>query len=510
MLGGICLKPIFSLAPLFGDHMVFQTGKPVKLFGTCKKRAELKVDWFGESFKYRTEGTTFLIELSALPVTRTPFSFTISCRKQIVEIKDCLAGDVILCGGQSNMQFTLKETVFETRPKPNPNIRFYEVPKLPYDNAHVEFPWLYHANPKWAECDKESALWFSAVGYYVSQGLEEELDIPIGVISCNNGDTSVFTWTNMADLLENPALARYLNNYKAELAKYAKPDDYDKLFKERLPKLMEFWSEIEKGVAAGLSGEEANKRAYEKVGDSTLPMGPKHWNRPSGEFDTMVKKVVPFPLKAVLFYQGESDHQNADLYEQAFKTMIKSWRKAFGDAALPFVFTQVAGYSYPGLGEPGIAYVREAQAACINPTDNVFMASAVDLGEENNIHPKDKRVVAQRLLNVLLEKVYRKGKNSGSPALFSYQYSEGKLVVYTQYNNLNLVSRSGQNLGFSVIFENGSEFEAEKVELTGNQVVIRNIKHAVEIRYNFKNHPHCDIYSANELPLLPFRIKLKY
>ncbi|MFA5007353.1 MAG: sialate O-acetylesterase [Candidatus Izemoplasmatales bacterium] len=504
------MKPFFTLSSVFADHMVFQSGKPVRLFGTCRKKVELKVDWKGEQIKYRTEGTTFLIELPSLPVTKTPFSFAVSCKKQVVEIRDCLAGDVILCGGQSNMQFTVKDTVFETRPKPNRNIRFYEVPKLPYDNAHVEFPWLYQSHPKWVECDKDSALWFSAIGYYVSQSLQEELDVPIGVISCNNGDTSVFTWTAMADLSDNPALARYLAAYRTELAKYPKADDYDRLFKERLPKLMEFWGEIEKGVAAGLSGEEANRQAYEKVGDSTLPMGPKHWNRPAGEFDTMLRTVVPFTIKAVLFYQGESDHQNADLYEQAFKTMIRSWRRVFDDATLPFVFTQVAGYSYPGLPEPGIALVREAQAACINLVDNVFMASAVDLGEENNIHPKDKRIVAQRLLDVLLEKVYRKGKNSLSPALFSYQYAEGKLVVYTQYNAMNLVSRSGQNLGFTVLFENGCEFEAEKVELTGNQIIVRNIKHAVEVRHNFKNFPHCDIYSANELPLLPFRIKLKY
>lgn len=490
--------------------MVFQAGKPVKLFGTCKKKIELRVEWKGESIKYRTEGTAFLIELPALPVTKTPFSFIIACRKQEVAIKDCLAGDVIFCSGQSNMQFTLKETVFETRPAANRNIRYYEVPKLPYENADVEFPGFYRSEPKWSECTRESALAFSAVGYYVSQGLEEELDIPIGVISCNQGDTSVFSWTNMIDLVDNPSLAPHVAGYRAELAKYPKTDDYDKLFKARLPRWMEFRSEFQRGIAAGIGSEEANRQANDKIGESSLPMGPKHWNRPSGAFDAMVKTVAPYPIKAVLYYQGESDHQHRELYEQAFKTMIKSWRQAFGDSALPFVFTQVAGYSYPGLTEPGIAYIREAQAACINTTDGVFMASAVDLGEENDLHPKDKREISRRLLNVLLERLYRKGKNSGSPALFSYQYSEGKLVVYTQYNNLNLVSRSGQNLGFTVVTEDGRESEVESITLTGNQIVVRNIRNAKEIRHCFRNFPHCDIYSANELPLLPFRIKLDF
>ena len=490
--------------------MVFQAGRPARLFGTCRRKIELKVDWKGEQIKYRTEGTTFLIELPALPVTKNPFSFTVSCKKQTVEIRDCLAGDVLLLGGQSNMQFTVRDTVFETRPQPNRNIRFYEVPRLPYDNAHVEFPWLYQSHPKWVECDRESALAFSAIGYYVSQGLRGELDVPVGVVSCNNADGSILAWAAMSDLADNPALARPMTAYRNELAKYPKADDYDRLFKERLPRSMDFKREVEQGVADGLSVAEAERRARDKAGDVALPMGPKHGNRPGGAYETMLRTIMPFQLKAVVFYQGESDYDNADLYEEAFRTMIRSWRRGFDDASLPFVFTQLAGYSYPDLPEPGIALVREAQAACINPVDSVFMASAVDLGEENNLHPKDKRIVAQRLLDVLLEKVYRKGKNSLSPALFSYQYSEGKLVVYTQYNNMNLVSRSGQNLGFTIVFENGFEFEAEKVELTGNQIIIRNIKHAAEVRHNFKNFPHCDIYSANELPLLPFRVKLKY
>jgi len=505
------LKPQFALSAIFADNMMFQHGKPVILFGKSRKNTEIKVEWRDETYRFRTEGTEFTFELPALPVIKTPFSFTVSSRKQIVEIKNCLAGDVIICGGQSNMQFTLKETIFETRPVNRENIRFFEVPKLPYENAHVEFPDLYKSEPKWSECDRQSAPAFSAIGYYVSLGLAEDLDIPIGIISCNQGDTSVFSWTNMIDLCDNPALGKYVSSYRSEVAKYAKIEEYNKLFHHQLPKLMEFWGAIEQGIASGLTSEAAETAAYAKVGDPTLPMGPKHWNRPSGEFDTMLKTIIPFPIKAVLFYQGESDHQNAAIYEAGFKTMIKSWRKAFRDPLLPFVFTQVAGYSYPGLGETGIALIREAQAACINPTDNVFMASAIDLGEENNIHPKDKREIASRLLRLLLEKVYRKGKNSASPALFSYQYTEGRLIIYTQYNNLNLVSRSNQNLGFRISYDGAAFDELEEgVELTGNQIVIRNIKNAKEVRYCFRNFPHCDIYSGNDLPLLPFRIKLEY
>ncbi|MFA5696905.1 MAG: hypothetical protein WC888_00570 [Candidatus Izemoplasmatales bacterium] len=138
------------------------------------------------------------------------------------------------------------------------------------------------------------------------------------------------------------------------------------------------------------------------------------------------------------------------------------------------------------------------------------MTTAADLGEENYLCPREKTVLANRLASVVLEKIYHCGKNTMAPALFSYRCVEGNIIIYTEYNNLNLVSRSKRNLGFKITkdeitFEN---VETDHIELSGNQIIIKDVKNIKEIRYNFTNFPHLDIYSTNDLPLLPFRIKI--
>jgi sialate O-acetylesterase len=321
------------------------------------------------------------------------------------------------------------------------------------------------------------------------------------------GDTSVFSWTDMLFLTQNEKLASYLSNYRTEVAKYPKPETYHERFHKQLPILLEFYNRINKNVAAGMSSEEAHKKAYE-IGDPTLPMGPKHYNRPSGMYDTLVRTIIPYSTKGVLFYQGSSDLQNGDLYGEAFKTMVKSWRHAFNDNTLPFCFVQLAGYSYPGAPEAGIMPVRDGQASSIDVKNGLFMTSAIDLGEENNIHPKDKTVIAKRLFGVVMERIYSRGKNQMSPAAFSVQGSGKKIIICTQYNDLNLYSKSGRVFGFELSYD-GTTFETtDKVKLQINQILIECDRPAVMVRYAYKNFPHCDIYTSNELPLLPFSLPI--
>ena len=497
------MKQLFALAPIFADHMIFQAGKSIRIFGTCKNRLEIKIEMNGHSYKLKADDETFLIELPALPVTRTPFSFTVSAKNQSVTLEDCLVGDVFLAGGQSNMQFIVKES-YPTEIRENNLIRYYEVPKLPFPDAHLEFPDIYQEpDPKWHLCDKNYAVWFSAIGYHISQSLYQELKIPIGIISCNQGDTSVFSWTDMNFLAQNQKLARYVQYYRSEVSKYPKIEKYHELFHKQLPILLEFYNRINQNIAAGMTSEDAHKKAYE-IGDPTLPMGPKHYNRPSGMYDTLLKTIIPFSMKGVLFYQGESDHQNSDLYGEAYVTMVHSWRNAFRDETLPFVSVQLAGYSYPGLTPAGIMPIREAQARSIDVKNGIYMTSAVDLGEENNIHPKEKNVIAKRLFGVVMERIYLRGKNQMCPTAFSVQGAGKRIVLCTQYNDLSLYSKSGLNLGFELSYDGETYVAADKVKLQINQILIECDHPAVKIRYAYKNFPNCDIYASNELPLLPF------
>jgi sialate O-acetylesterase len=222
----------------------------------------------------------------------------------------------------------------------------------------------------------------------------------------------------------------------------------------------------------------------------------------------MVQTVVPFTVKAVLYYQGESDLTNSDLYEEAFKTLVKSWRRVFEDPGLPFFVVQIPGYDYPNQPEMA-ARVREAQRKCMNSLNGVYLSSAVDLGQENDLHPKEKNVLSERLAKVILEKIYRRGKNNMSPSFYSYQCSDHQMVLFTEFNNLNLVSHSNRFLGFKVSYDGETFVDAHDVTLSNNQIIIFFSRKIKEIRYAFQNYPHCDIYTTNDLPLLPFRIVIE-
>jgi sialate O-acetylesterase len=406
------------------------------------------------------------------------------------------------------MGLPLQET-FETRVEQNPYIRFFEVAKMPYVNAHLEFPGYFPGTmPAWNDCSFESAMKFSAIGYLVSQRLKEELDYPIGIISCNLEDTSIFSWTGVLELCEFPSLQKNMANYRTEMAKYKTIDDYSEIFNRQLPLQMELSQRIHQAEKNYKPGDSEAKDSLRNHPECLIPMGVKHYNRPAGSFETMLKNIIPFSVKAVMYYQEEPDDLMLSGYEDAQKALIKSWRRVFLDLSLPFVFVQIAGYSYPKLPSTSAALIRDAQAKAASLANNVYLTSAVDLGEENNFLPRDKTILAKRLAEVILEKIYHRGKNSMCPAFFSYSVVENQMIIYTQSNNLNLVSRSKKNLGFKVSTDGETFVDAGRVTLMNNQIIIHEARKLKEVRYAFANFPRCDIYTSNDLPLLPFRIRI--
>ena len=497
----------FQLETLFSDHIMFQADQPIRLFGTCQKNIHLDIILLSQHFSFDLLEGHFVIELPIISYTEDAFNLMIRCFEQEVILNDCVFGDVYVASGQSNMQFTVKEAT-HVQPETLPQVRFYEVPKLPYENAHIEFPYFYSSNPGWHLCTIEEVNTLSAIGYLVSKELNQKTQRPIGIISCNMGDTSVFSWTDIASLKAEPGLKNYLDFYQTEIDRYRSKEEYVERFNKQLPRLMEFYGQIDKGVRSGLPSDKAHEEAYRYYPDPYIPMGPKHYNRPAGCFDMMVSKVRPYQIKGVLFYQGESDHQNCELYQLAFKTMVESWRNAFMNNQLPFVYVQIANYSYPGTVQDAIAKVRDAQTKSIDLKHHLYMVSALDQGESENIHPKNKTIVAKRIADVLLEFVYHQAQDSLSPCYNTHKMVKNKCIISSKYNTLPLKSISGKNLGFKATVDGINYSDVPSVSIKGSTIELDLLPNTVEIRYCFENNPQCDIYSCNDLPYLPFQIKL--
>ncbi|MDP2425072.1 MAG: sialate O-acetylesterase [bacterium] len=494
----------FQLGILFQDHMMFQINQEITISGISNIHQMISVEFLDYVYQKEVPVGPFTICLPAVQEYFEPFEMKISTLEEVVLLRDCIFGDIFIAGGQSNMAFVLKDCVHDELIT-NPLIRYFKVPELPYEGAQHDYPWAYQDKPSWGLATLELIPWMSAIAYEVATALFKETKRPIGIITVAMGDTSVFSWTDLMSLQGNNRLSRHLNNYQFEVEKYRSESEYTERFHTQFPMLMNFYGVIEEGVKAGLDASSAHAEAYRKYPNPYLPMGPMHHNRPSGCFDTMIKRIIPYSCKAILYYQGESDHENHRYYESALRTMIASWRIAFEMPHVPFYLVQIAGYAYPGAKTDAIPFVRFAQQQVALKEPHVYLVSAIDQGEIDNIHPVDKRIVAKRIVDCVLEYSYGQKSDTLSPYVSDYMIQEDLITLSIKGSTIPLVSKSGVFKGI-LVSSNHQAFEEVMNVRVGNQTITFPIeKDTKEIRYLFDNAPSCDIYTEHGLPLLPFR-----
>ena len=319
------------------------------------------------------------------------------------------------------------------------------------------------------------------------------------------GDTTVFAWIDEVTLSENPRLKYVLDNYYEEIKKYKTEKEYDEYFNQQFPLLYQFYGLLDEGVRLGLSSEDAHKRAFEKVPNPYLPMGPKNQNRPCGLFDTMVKRVIPYQAKAILYYQGENDKLNYEVYKEAMDTFTLSWRKSF-KSELPIIITQIAGYEYVEADPLAVLYLRREQAKFSNIEEQKYVITAADCGERYDIHPRDKTKVADRFVKVLNEFVYQVEKNSLSPMYESHHLEDNKLTIKFKNNSLPLKCIN-KLCRFKVITKDKELKDVKIYQLDDQEIIVLLEEEILELRYAFSNFPDMFIYTENDLPLMPFQIK---
>ncbi|MDP2426075.1 MAG: hypothetical protein U1C51_00285 [Candidatus Izemoplasmatales bacterium] len=501
------MKTLFQLGPIFTSNMVFQWNQPIRIFGTCKKGIEIKLEFIDHCIKQRTTSSTFLFEIKPFPSIKEPFEIVITCKNQEVVLDNCLVGDVFILCGADQVAMTVEES-YEDLPSPNSMIRYFDIPKMPYLDAHIQSPSLYPNNASWNVCKKDTLRMMSALGYHISKELEYDLDIPVGIITASFEDSMLSSWTGMLDLCSLDRLGKILSYYKQEVSSYELSTDYDQAYAIQAAKQHAFLDAVKKEQRQGISRYIAKQNILPQI-SYYLPMGPKHFNRPSGLFEHMIKPYGDIGVKAVVLYAGEYDLGVVDFVEDITKMLIQSWRKNFRQPKLPFVVVQMTGHHYQGINHDVIPRMREAQRRCIDLANHVYFASAVDLGEESSPIPREKSAISKRIAKVILEKVYKLEKSSMSPAYYSHQVTNDTLAIYTEYNHLHLVSRSRNFMGFYGKYQDGTIKPLRKVKTQANQIIIEGIKQLQEIMYCWENFPVCDLYTTNDLPLLPFKISIE-
>ena len=499
------LKP----SALFTDGAVLCRGKEIRLFGEAGDGMRVSVSLTAADGRLLAENSGAVRDGKFL-VTLPPQEAQAGCRlvftdgTETAEAGDIAVGDVYLAGGQSNMELELQYALEgpETIPAlDDPLLRFFNVPKQAYDDGNEP----QFCSTRWHAADPETGGFNSAVATIFARRMRREHpDVPVGIIGCYWGGTSVTCWMDEDTLREIREGERYIERYEARcggksMEQYLLDerefrrtlDAWDKTvaeFKEEHPGCT--WPEI--SAACGLC-------------PWNPPAGPGSPFRPAGLVHTMLEKVCPAAMTAVLYYQGEEDAGQTDRYDELMAAMIRLWRRMLEAPELPFLFVQLPMWLDFGA-EDTFRWAKTplAQAAVRDAMRNTGMICLLDEGEYGNIHPVKKRPVGERLAELALDMIYGGGETS--PRALD-KYTEGDTLVIRLTQKVKTPDGEAPRL-LEIAGDDGKYVPAE-AKADGNTLRLKaeGVPHPVTVRYAWTDYSDkVNLFGENGLPLEPFRL----
>ena len=498
-----------TLSPLFTDGAVLCRGKEIRVFGEASGGTALRallLDADGHALADH-EGTAedgrFLITLPPQEA-RTGCRLVVSGGETAVTAEDVAIGDVYLAGGQSNMEMELRNSLGGTgQAKDDPLLRFFNVPRKAVVNEEQRKE---IRETRWKPVSRETAGYNSAVATIFGQEMRRRHpDVPVGIIGCYWGGTSVTCWMDEETLQSLPEGRRYLEEDAGKSA----------------GKTMEAYLAEEKAFQDGMAewGRKAEeyKASHPGTDDRELEkvLGPFPWNppagpgspyRPAGLAESMLKEISPVTLTAALYYQGEEDTGRTEHYDRLMEAMIRFWRGIFREPELPFLFVQLPMWiPYDGEDTRSWARTRLAQASVRDTVAGTGMICLLDEGEYGNIHPVNKQPVGLRLAELACRMMYGEGEES--PRVTGYSIC-GDTIVAETTQNLKTPDGKAPRL-LEIAGEDGAFVPAEGV-ISGNRIRIRSerVKQPVSVRYAWTDwSDQVNIFGGNGLPLEPFRLE---
>lgn len=417
-----CTAGVLHVAPIFASHMVLQRNKPIAVFGGLDADcAGLEVsaeihDFDGsliaQAHAYASKSLTngFSLWRVMLPAQSEggPYTLRVIAGNDTIEFNDVLIGEVWLASGQSNMELELRNSQDADEALDNcadPLLRFYNVPKTGVINRNAE-----HAS-SWQESSPENSGVMSAVAYYFARKLRSELDsdLPIGIVDCYIGGTSISCWMSEDALNSSDAGRGYLTRYERAIA--GKTQEQFALETSEWQTRFDAWNDAI-ASARDADPDVTWDTLNEQYGTCPWPppVTPTSQYRPCGAFHAMLERIMPYSLAGFLWYQGEEDEPYCGSYRELLGMMIGEWRAMWSEN-LPFLIVQLPQWidkkTDESEGDPmRWPVLREAQWDAAQSIDNVFAVCTIDCGEYDNIHPTDKRTPGERLADCALRQVY--------------------------------------------------------------------------------------------------------
>ena len=464
-----------QMSDMYSDNMVLQHGQPLTIHGKANAGEKVTVKIAGQ--KKKTEAASngkWSVILEPLKAGG-PYTLEISAGKKELIYNKVLAGEVWLCSGQSNMEFYLSQSATGKRDIPqaaNDQIRLFDM-KARWRTNPVEWEasvldslnhLQYYTDASWTVCSPETAGQFSAIAYYFGKMLQDSLQVPVGLICNAIGGSSTEAWVDRRTLeYEFPAILR----------NWTKND------------FIQDW-------VRGRAALNVKKSSYKFQ---------RHPYEPCYLYESGILPLQQYPIKGVLWYQGESNAHNKDAHEKLFKLLVQSWRKNWNNDEMPFYFVQLSS-----LNRPSWPWFRDSQRRLMEEIPNTGMAVCTDRGDSLDVHPTRKQEVGERLAYWALNKTYGHRVVPSGPLYKSVSFNKNVAMVSFDYAE-GMKASEGKELRTFEIAGEDQVFYPAKAVVEGSKVKVWSdkVKEPKIVRYGWQPFTRANLVNGAGLPASTFR-----
>ena len=471
------------MPPLFSDHMMLQQGMPVPIWGNATPGERVYVRFREQEIStVAKKDGAWMVHLEQLHASERPEVLTVAGQLKKLEFNDVLVGEVWLCSGQSNMEAS------------------FESLGIADQLQHVCNPGIRISNgTKWNQCDKESLLRFSCVGYYFGRKLEEKLDVPIGLINISQGSSSIEAWMTPTSIESNRELIdQDGHNLWSEMNRFEQfRSNYDSLAAADREQVFSEHCHSAYGFARQFLGVDG-KVKIEKYKDILFHM---QCVKPACLYRSRIAPAIPYGIRGAIWYQGETNVGDAQ-YARKQQVLIESWRKMWGQGDFPFYIVQVAPYR----GYHMLPALWLQQYKAVEKTPNCGLALTVDVGDLDNFHPVNKRDIGVRLALLSLQNTYdMKDVIAAGPTYNSIKIDGKKILIeFDHAENGMITTDSLPPREFEVAGEDGKFIKVDAL-IQGNTIqLVSPLDNPQFVRYAW----HClatpNLCNKEGLPALPF------
>jgi len=470
-----------KLPAVFMDNMVLQRDRTIPLYGTANADDIITITFNKRSSQTKTnEYGQWKLNLPAMKAGG-PYTIRIAGRDSVITLKNIFMGDVWLCAGQSNMFFPLKKSAGgadELRKNAlNKNIHLYklnlqaETDPVVWDSvALAKTNQLKFFSGSWKTCDSLSAADFSAVAYYFGKKVAGKVKVPIGLIEVAVGGSPTESWIDRYTMEHDDLLVDMIANWR-------KSDFVMQWCRDR--------------ADINLKNAKSPKQ--------------RHTYEPCYNYEAAIAPLTQFPIKGVVWYQGESNTHNTELHEHLFKTLVNSWRKKWVDD-LPFYYVQLSG-----INRPSWPVFRDSQRRLQQQIPDVHMVVSYDVGDSLNVHYTNKQPVGERLAKLALHYSYNENIRANGPEPVIARRSGNRIVIsFTNTTRLKTMDQKPL-CGFELVNDKGNQIKPG-MSIKGNKIVLLIPTGETVQAINYAMQPFTRANLINEvgLPAPTFSIKIHH